>query len=102
MRPVNHHRGVSEVHGAADVFEPNGVVDLDQLGEELNRMASGLEEQHRVREEFYRQKLELERGLRHADKLASLGITPSDIQNALKEQNAQAPAGRIGAEPAPR
>ena len=35
------------------------------------------------------------------DKLASLGITPSDIQNALKEQNAQAPAGRIGAEPAP-
>ncbi len=35
------------------------------------------------------------------DKLASLGITPSDIQNALKEQNAQSPAGRIGAEPAP-
>ena len=35
------------------------------------------------------------------DKLASLGITPSDISNALKEQNAQAPAGRIGAEPAP-
>ncbi len=36
------------------------------------------------------------------DRLASLGITPSDIQNAIKEQNAQAPAGRIGAEPAPR
>ena len=35
------------------------------------------------------------------DKLAVLGITPSDIQNAIKEQNAQAPAGRIGAEPAP-
>ena len=35
------------------------------------------------------------------DKLASLGVTPSDIQNALKEQNAQSPAGRIGAEPAP-
>ncbi len=35
------------------------------------------------------------------DKLAMLGITPSDIQNAIKEQNAQAPAGRIGAEPAP-
>jgi HAE1 family hydrophobic/amphiphilic exporter-1 len=35
------------------------------------------------------------------DKLAILGITPSDIQNAIKEQNAQAPAGRIGAEPAP-
>jgi HAE1 family hydrophobic/amphiphilic exporter-1 len=36
------------------------------------------------------------------DRLASLGITPSDIQNAINEQNAQSPAGRIGAEPAPR
>ena len=35
------------------------------------------------------------------EKLASLGITPTDIANAIKEQNAQAPAGRIGAEPAP-
>ncbi|MEO5916770.1 MAG: multidrug efflux RND transporter permease subunit [Luteolibacter sp.] len=35
-------------------------------------------------------------------KLASLGITPTDIGNAIKEQNAQSPAGRIGAEPAPK
>ena len=35
------------------------------------------------------------------DRLAILGITPSDIQNAIKEQNAQSPAGRLGAEPAP-
>jgi hydrophobic/amphiphilic exporter-1 (mainly G- bacteria), HAE1 family len=35
------------------------------------------------------------------DKLASLGITPTDLQNALNDQNAQSPAGRIGAEPAP-
>src|SRR5260370_873559 len=35
------------------------------------------------------------------DKLASLGVTPGDVSNALKEQNAQSPAGRIGAEPAP-
>jgi HAE1 family hydrophobic/amphiphilic exporter-1 len=35
------------------------------------------------------------------DKLASLGVTPADVSNALKEQNAQSPAGRIGAEPAP-
>ncbi len=35
------------------------------------------------------------------DRLASLGITPKDIQDALNEQNAQSPAGRIGAEPAP-
>jgi multidrug efflux pump subunit AcrB len=35
------------------------------------------------------------------DKLASLGITPDDIKKAMQEQNAQSPAGRIGAEPAP-
>ena len=35
------------------------------------------------------------------DKLASLGVTPGDIAGALREQNAQSPAGRIGAEPAP-
>src|SRR3954465_16027229 len=35
------------------------------------------------------------------DRLASLGITPDEIKKALNEQNAQAPAGRIGAEPAP-
>jgi HAE1 family hydrophobic/amphiphilic exporter-1 len=35
------------------------------------------------------------------EKLASLGITPADVSNAVKEQNAQSPAGRIGAEPAP-
>jgi HAE1 family hydrophobic/amphiphilic exporter-1/multidrug efflux pump len=35
------------------------------------------------------------------DRLASLGIAPGDIQKALTEQNAQSPAGRVGAEPAP-
>ncbi len=36
------------------------------------------------------------------DRLTVLGITPQDIANAIKEQNAQSPAGRVGAEPAPR
>jgi HAE1 family hydrophobic/amphiphilic exporter-1 len=35
------------------------------------------------------------------DRLASLGVTPDDIKKAVQEQNAQSPAGRIGAEPAP-
>jgi HAE1 family hydrophobic/amphiphilic exporter-1 len=35
------------------------------------------------------------------DKLALLGVTPTDVANAIKEQNAQSPSGRIGAEPAP-
>src|SRR6187455_2530237 len=33
------------------------------------------------------------------DKLAKLGLTPSDVMSAIKEQNLQAPTGRIGAAP---
>jgi HAE1 family hydrophobic/amphiphilic exporter-1 len=35
------------------------------------------------------------------DKLAKLGLTPSDVTAAIQEQNLQAPAGRIGAAPTP-
>src|SRR6185312_15701952 len=36
------------------------------------------------------------------DKMAKLGLTPSDVINSIKEQNLQAPAGRIGAAPSPK
>ena len=36
------------------------------------------------------------------DRLAQLGLTPSDVISAIKEQNLQAPAGRIGAAPQPQ
>src|SRR6185295_9885579 len=36
------------------------------------------------------------------DKLAKLGLTPSDVISAVKEQNLQAPSGKIGGEPAPK
>src|SRR6187401_1850202 len=36
------------------------------------------------------------------DKLAKLGLTPSDVIAAVKEQNLQAPAGRVGAAPSPK
>jgi hydrophobic/amphiphilic exporter-1 (mainly G- bacteria), HAE1 family len=35
------------------------------------------------------------------DRLAKLGLTPSDVISAIKEQNLQAPAGRIGQAPTP-
>lgn len=35
------------------------------------------------------------------DKLAALGLTPDDVSAAIREQNAQSPAGVVGAEPAP-
>ena len=36
------------------------------------------------------------------DKLAKLGLTPADVISAVKEQNLQAPGGRIGAAPSPK
>src|SRR5690349_15691852 len=36
------------------------------------------------------------------DRLANLGITPSDVISAIKEQNLQAPAGRVGMAPSPK
>jgi HAE1 family hydrophobic/amphiphilic exporter-1 len=35
------------------------------------------------------------------DRLAKLGLTPTDVIDAIKEQNIQAPAGQIGAAPSP-
>src|SRR5215467_2093566 len=36
------------------------------------------------------------------DRLAKLGLVPADVISAIKEQNLQAPAGRIGMAPAPK
>jgi len=35
------------------------------------------------------------------DRMATLGVTPTDVANAINAQNAQYAAGKIGAEPAP-
>ena len=36
------------------------------------------------------------------DRMARLGVTPTDVANAIRAQNAQYAAGKVGAEPAPR
>jgi hydrophobic/amphiphilic exporter-1 (mainly G- bacteria), HAE1 family len=36
------------------------------------------------------------------DKLAKLGLTPADVISAIKEQNIQAPAGKVGGAPTPK
>src|SRR6201988_1743790 len=36
------------------------------------------------------------------DKLAKLELTPSDVISAIKEQNLQAPTGRVGGRPSPK
>ncbi len=35
------------------------------------------------------------------DRMSSLGVTPTDVYRAIQEQNVQAPAGQIGAQPSP-
>ncbi len=37
----------------------------------------------------------------HPDRMANLGLTPTDIYRAVQEQNTQAPAGMVGQLPAP-
>ena len=36
------------------------------------------------------------------DRMASLGVTPTDVYRAVQEQNVQAPAGQVGQLPAPK
>src|ERR1044071_2031770 len=38
----------------------------------------------------------------HPDRMAQLALTPSDVIAAIKEQNLQAPAGRVGMAPSPK
>jgi signal transduction histidine kinase len=63
--------------------EASGVVDLDRLIDELNRMAEQLEEQSSNRDRFYQEKLQLEKGLRHAEKLASIGQLSSGLAHEI-------------------
>lgn len=72
--------------GAGDLssrVEPSGVADLDRLANELNRMAEQLEEQNDKRDRFYQEKLQLEKGLRHAEKLASIGQLSSGLAHEI-------------------
>ena len=38
----------------------------------------------------------------HPDRMARLGVTPSEVANVIRAQNTQYAAGKIGAEPAPK
>jgi signal transduction histidine kinase len=53
------------------------------LIDELNRMAAQLEELDRKRDAFYHEKLQLEKGLRHAEKLVSIGQLSSGLAHEI-------------------
>jgi signal transduction histidine kinase len=84
--PLQRLQEVARDLGAGDLslrLEPSGVADIDELIAEFNRMAKGIEEQNLRREQSHRHRIELERGLRHTDKLASIGQLTSGLAHEL-------------------
>jgi hydrophobe/amphiphile efflux-1 (HAE1) family protein len=89
---------------AVNLYSPDGSVDLVtlsnyaylQLVDPLKRLA-GVADITIFGERRYSMRLWLD-----PDKLAQLGITAVDVQNAIAEQNVQVAAGRIGQSPAPQ
>jgi multidrug efflux pump subunit AcrB len=89
---------------AVNLYSPDGSVDLVtlsnyaylQLVDPLKRLP-GVADITIFGERRYSMRLWLD-----PDKLAQLGITAVDVQNAIAEQNVQVAAGRIGQSPAPQ
>ena len=69
-----------------------GINLRDQLLRIPGHRAGGPVRRHRLRHAH----------LAAARPLAKLGLTPSDVISAIKEQNLQAPAGRVGMRPSPK
>ncbi len=85
-RPIARLKEASEKLGYGDLglrIEKSGVVELDDLIEEFNRMAYNIEQQHRKREELFTEKMTLEKSLRHTDKLASIGQLASGLAHEI-------------------
>lgn len=85
-QPIQRLIAAARQLGAGDFgarIEPSGVAELDNLSDELNRMAQQLEELDVKRDAFYREKMQLEKGLRHAEKLASIGQLSSGLAHEI-------------------
>ncbi len=84
--PIRRLKEASEKLGEGDLglrIEKSGVVELDELIDDFNRMAENLEQQYIKKEKVFREKLRLERGLRHSEKLASLGQLTSGLAHEI-------------------
>jgi len=79
--PIARLREAARQLGRGDLglrIEKSGVLEIDELIDEFNRMARNIEKEKRRRE-----KLDLERGLRHRDKLASIGQLASGLAHEI-------------------
>lgn len=84
--PIARLKDAAQKLGHGDLrrrMEKNGVKELDDLIDEFNRMAVNIEHQNSRRDALFAEKLNLERGLRHQDKLASIGQLTSGLAHEI-------------------
>ncbi len=84
--PISRLKEASKKLGRGDLglrIEKSGVSELDDLIEEFNRMALNIERQNSRREALFKEKISLERGLRHQDKLASIGQLATGLAHEI-------------------
>ncbi len=84
--PIARLKEASEKLGHGDLglrIEKSGVTELDNVIEEFNRMAFNIEQQHNKQEQLFTEKINLEKTLRHTDKLASIGQLASGLAHEI-------------------
>ncbi len=84
--PIAKLKEAAEKLGHGDLglrIEKSGVTELDNVIEEFNRMAFNIEQQHKRQEQLFTEKINLEKTLRHTDKLASIGQLASGLAHEL-------------------
>lgn len=84
--PISRLKEASKKLGHGDLrlrIQKSGVTELDDLIEEFNRMALNIERQNSKRDALFQEKISLERGLRHQDKLASIGQLASGLAHEI-------------------
>lgn len=84
--PISKLKVASEKLGHGDLglrIDKSGVRELDDLIEEFNRMAYNIEQQNIKKDQLFADKLNLEKRLRHTDKLASIGQLASGLAHEI-------------------
>lgn len=84
--PITRLKDASEKLGHGNLglrIQKSGVRELDDLIEQFNRMAKNIERQNQKKEKLFDEKIILERRLRHADKLASIGQLASGLAHEI-------------------
>jgi len=86
LLPIARLKEASEKLGRGDLglrIEKSGVTELDTVIEEFNRMAYNIEQQNNTQEQLFTEKINLEKSLRHTDKLASIGQLASGLAHEI-------------------